>query len=78
MIKNRICLSQLVTLTFLGDDVQELRAVEILQVLQCGDQRFEIMTIDRADVIEAEFFEQRRRYQHAFCMLFKTLGKLPH
>ena len=37
VIKNRICLSQLVTLTFLGDDMQELRAVEVLQVLQRGN-----------------------------------------
>ena len=35
------------------------------------------MTIDRADVIETEFFKHGARHYHAFGVLFETLRQLP-
>ena len=50
-----------IALAFAGDHVQKLRPFEVAHVLQRGDQRLHIVSIDRANVIEAEFFKQRGR-----------------
>jgi hypothetical protein len=51
--------------------VQELRAALAAQVLQRGDQRIEVVAVDRADVVEAEFLEHRARHDHALGVLSK-------
>ena len=61
MVEHRVGFGQFVALALLGDDVQELRALEALQVLQGGDQGIQIMAVDGADVVEAQFFEQGAR-----------------
>jgi hypothetical protein len=75
VVENRVDLGQLVALPLLGDHVQELRSLQILQVLQCGNQRFEVVAVDRADVVEAHFLEQRAGGQHAFDVLLGAFGE---
>ena len=38
--------------------MQELRALEVLDVFQRGDQRLQVMAVDGADVVEAEILEK--------------------
>ena len=76
VIQHRIGLGQLVSLALARDHVQELRALERLQVLQGGDQRVEVMAVDRANVVEAELLEHRARHDHALGVLLELLGKL--
>jgi hypothetical protein len=75
VVKDRVGFGQLVALPLLGDDVQELRPLEFLQVLQRRDQRIEVVAVDRADVVETEFFEQRAGRQHALDVLFDAVGE---
>ena len=76
VVSHRVCLGQLVALPFFGDDVQELRALEALDVLQRGDQRVQVVPVNGADVVEAELFKQRGWHHHALGLLFKALGQL--
>jgi hypothetical protein len=45
------------------------------QVLQRRDQRVEVVAVDRADVVEAEFLEQRARRDHALDVLLGAVGQ---
>jgi hypothetical protein len=45
-------------------------------VFQRGDQRVQIMPVDRANVVKAKFLKQGGGHHHAFGMLFKALGQL--
>ncbi len=78
VIQHRIGLRQLVALALLGHHVQELRALQVLQVLQGWNQRFQVVAVDRADIVETEFFKHGGRHHHAFGMFFNALGQLPH
>ena len=75
MVGDGISLCLRITLAFAGDHMQKLRPFEVAHVLQRGDQRLHIVPIDRADVVEAEFFKQRGRQHHAFGLFFKPFGK---
>ncbi len=78
MVQDRLGLGQLVALALLGHHVQELRAFQLLDILQSRDQRFQVMAVDRADVVEAEFFEHGGRDHHALGMFFQALGQFQH
>ncbi|CAG9212845.1 hypothetical protein PSP6_310082 [Paraburkholderia tropica] len=78
VVQDRVGFGELVALAFLRHHVQELRAAQFLDVLQRGDQRVEVVTVDRADVVEAEFFEQRGRHDHALRVLFELAGEIEH
>ena len=56
--------------------MQKLRAIEVLQVFQRRNERLQVMAIDGADVVEAEFFKQRGWHHHTFGMLLKAFGQL--
>ncbi len=75
MVGDRVCLGQFVALPFFGDHVQELRTFEMFDVFQRGNQRIEVVAIDRADIVEAKFFEERGRNHHALGVLFNALGQ---
>ena len=75
VVTHRVGFGQLVALSFFGDDVQELRPRKLLQVLQGGNQRVEVVTVNRADVVEAEFFEQRAGAQQSLDVAFDTVGE---
>ena len=76
MVGNRIRFGQLVTLAFAGNHVQELRPVQQLDVLQSCSQSFKIMAIDRADVVETEFFKQSGRQNQALGLVLKPARQL--
>jgi hypothetical protein len=75
VVQDRVGFGQLVALALLGDDVEELRALQLAQVLQRRDQGVEVVAVDRADVVEAEFLEQRARRDHALDMLLDAVGE---
>ena len=75
VVGDRIGLGQLVALALARHDVQELRALEMLDVLQRRDQRIEVVAVDRSDVVEAEFLEQRGRHHQALGALLEALGQ---
>ena len=80
VVSNRVHLSQLVALTFFRHHMQKLRAGaiehQLLDVLQGGDQRVQIMPVNGANVVEAEVFKQRGGHHHAFGMGLEPLGQL--
>ena len=76
VVGHRVGLGQLVALALFGHHVQELRPLQVPDVLQRGDERFEVVAVDRADVVEAEFLEQRGRHHHALGLLLEALGQL--
>ncbi len=78
VVQHRVGLGQLVALALARDHVQELRPRQLLQVLQRRDQRIKVVAVDRADVVEAEFLEQRARHHHALGMFLELLGQLEH
>ena len=75
MKSDGLTFSRAETLAFLGDDVQKAWATHRLHVLQSRHQRINIVTVNRSDVIEAEFLKQRTRHHHSFEVLFPSSGK---
>jgi len=78
VVQHGIGFGQLVALPLLGDHVQELQALQRTQVLQRRDQRIQVMAVDGADVVEAEFLEQRGRRDHALGVLLEAARELEH
>jgi hypothetical protein len=78
VVGDRIVLGELVALPLAGDHVKELRALQLLDVLQRRDQRIEVVAVDRTDVVEAELLEQRRGRHHALHVLLGAPRELPH
>ena len=72
VVLHRVGFGRLVTVALLGDHVQELRSLLVTQVLQRGHQRFQVVAVDGADVVEAELFEDGARHHHALGMLLET------
>jgi hypothetical protein len=64
-------------LALLGDDVQELRALQVAHVAQGGDQGRQVVAVDRADVVPAQLFEQGAGHQHALGVFFGAAGDFP-
>ena len=63
---------ELVAVALLRDHVQELRPLHLAHVLQRGNQGVEVVAIDRAYVVEAEFLEDGRGGHHALGVFFKA------
>ena len=64
--------SQLIALAFAGHHMQKLGSLQMLDVLQRGDQRVEVMAVNRADVVKPEFFKQGGWHHHALGLLLKA------
>ena len=75
MIQAGIGFGGRVALALAGDDMQKLRTVELLDVVQRIQQHVEVVAVDRADVIEAELLEQRAGRHHALHVLFGAFGQ---
>ncbi len=56
--------------------MQQLRALEVAHVAQGLDQRLDIVTVDGADIVEAELLEQGAGHHHPLEVLFGPLGQL--
>ena len=78
VIGDRIFLGELVALPLARDDVQELRSLEALQVRERVDEDIEVVAVDGAGVVEAEFLEERRGREHALGVLLEAFGELLH
>ncbi|MNS60825.1 hypothetical protein D3C72_938360 [compost metagenome] len=50
----------------------------LADVLERRHQRVEVVTVDRADVVEAELLEQRGRHDHALGMFFQPFCEFQH
>ncbi len=64
-------------LALLRHHMEELRAVEVAHVAQGGDQRRQVVAVDGADVVPAQFLEQRARHQHALGVFLGAAGDFP-
>ena len=63
-----------VALALLRHDMDQHRTLlAVADVLENGDQMIEIVAVDRADVIEAQFLEQRPAGDHAAGVFFRLL-----
>ncbi len=69
-------LSGLEAVALLRDQMQQPRAGHLFHVLQRGDHGVDVVAVDRADVVEAEFLEVGAGHEHALHMLFPTAGEL--
>ena len=76
MVSHRVGLGEHVALAFFGHHVQELRALELADVFERGDQRLQVVAVNGADVVEAEVFKQGGRHHHALGMRLQALGQL--
>ncbi|OIQ76394.1 hypothetical protein GALL_419200 [mine drainage metagenome] len=56
--------------------MQELRALELADVGQGGDQHVKVVAVDGADIVEAEFLEQGARRDHALDMFLGAFCQL--
>ena len=75
VVGHRVSFGELITLALFGHHMQKLRSGQLLDVFQRGDQGIEIMAVDRADVVEAEFLKQRGGHHHTLGLLLKALGQ---
>ncbi len=76
VIEDRIVLRTGVAVALPGDHVQQLGPLQRLDVAERARQRVDIVAVDRADVVEAEFLEQRAGQHHALHVLFPALREL--
>ena len=74
---DRIRFGGRISFAFAGDDVEQLRPAQLLDVPQRGDERLDVVAVDGSDVIEPHFLEQRAGQHHALQMLFRAARKLP-
>jgi hypothetical protein len=77
MEADRIRLGRRVALALHGQDVQELRALEVAHVLQGLHQLWQVVAVDGADVVPAQLLEEGARGHHALHVLFRALGQIP-
>ena len=75
VIGHRIGLRQLVALPLLRHHMQELWPFKVFDVFERRNQGVKVMTIDRTNVIETEFFEQGSRHHHAFGVFLYAFGQ---
>jgi hypothetical protein len=61
-----------------GDHMEQLRTGQASHRPQRGQQLRQIVAVDRAGVMEAEFLEQGRGYEHALGVFFPAAEETPH
>ncbi len=62
-----------VTLALGGDHVQQLRAGQVLDRAQGGEQLRDVVAVDGTGVVETQFLEQRAGHEHALGVLLPAL-----
>ena len=67
--RQRIALGRMVAAAFLRHHVQKSRAFKVAHVAQCRNECFKVVAVNGADVVKAEFLEQRAGHHHAFHVL---------
>lgn len=74
MVEDGVGFGELVALAFAGDDVEESRPFDFAYVLEHGDESVEIVSVDGAVVVEAEFFEEGAGGDETLHVLFDAAG----
>ena len=77
MVAHRVGLRRREALAFHGANVEELRALQFFHVLQGLDQAGQVVAVQWADIVKAEFLEHGAGGHHAFHVLLGALGQLP-
>ena len=67
-----------IALALAGDHVQKLRPARDAQAAERSHERGQVVAVDGANIVEAEFFEQRARQHHALQVLFGAACQFPH
>ena len=78
MVLDRVLFGRAVTLALPGDDMQELRTLQFLDVAQGLQQGGQVMPVHGPYVIEPEFLEQGTGHDQAFEMFLGTARQFPH
>ena len=66
MIFVRCRLSRGIAMALFGDDVDQARPLcRIADIFEDGDEVIEIVAVNRADIVKAQFLEQRAAHRHA-------------
>ena len=78
VVLDRIGLGRGIALSLARHHVQELQAAQVAQVLQRRGEVIDVVPVHRAQVVEAEFLEQRAGQQHALHMFLGALGQFQH
>ncbi len=78
MIQHRIGLGQLIALPLARHHMQELRTGKAANVLKRGNQRVQVVTVDRPDVVESELLEHGAGNDHALGMLLQLARQFEH
>ena len=75
VVADLVAFSRLVALALGGHDVQQLRALGVLQALERGQQQGQVVTIDRAGVMETHLLKRGGGHEHAFPLFFPAFDK---
>ena len=75
---DRVRFGRCIALALACDDVQKLRPPKLFDILESGDQRLDVVTVHRPDVVEAHLFEQGAGKHHALQVLFGAAREFPH
>ena len=76
MIGDGLALRRLVALPFLGHHMQQARPRHGLHVVQGADQVFDVVTVNGANVVEAQLLEQGAGHHHALRVLLPAPQQL--
>ena len=66
---------RLIAAAFLGDDVEDDRLVQRLEMLESADEQRQVVTVDRPVVTKAEFFEQDVRKKQILRAFLDLVGE---
>ena len=78
MVQTGVFFCQAIAFALLGNDMQKLRAGQAANVAECINQHRQVMTINRTNVVEAEFFKQGAGCNHAFNVFFGSFCQFQH
>ena len=72
-------LGRRIAFALFGNDMDQHRPFGIVaDIFEDGDQLVEIMPVNRADIIEAQFLEQGAAHRHAAGIFLGALGRVMH
>ena len=67
-----------VALALFGDAVNEHWVIELLAVFKHTNELVYIMTIDRPQILDAQFFKEITQNKHMLHAVFKAIGNIRH
>ena len=73
---HRVFLGRTIALAFAGDDMQELRPLQLADIADGRQQGGQVMAVHGTDVVKTELLEQHARHYHALEVFFGALRYL--